>query len=251
MMLERIRAMMKAVEGAGPVFPPTVLFNENWLLRLALDWFAAHPTEAHPLGFRDGARWFSEALLPSAFLARHKGDPLAESWTHADGAIGHFQIGAGAKGDLALLPDATQLTILEGKIFSRLSPGVKKAPYFDQAARNVACIAEVLCRAERPPGQVATLGFYVLAPQSQIDDGVFAPEVTHESIRQKVHRRVGDYEDQRDKWYEQWFEPTLKHIQIACLSWEDIIAQISDNDPSAGKAMNDFHAKCLHFNAPA
>ena len=250
MLLERINAMLKAAEGDRPHFPPTVFFNENWLMRLAIDWFADNSAGEHPLGFRDKARWFSEALLPSAFLARHKGDLLAESWTHADGAIGHFEIGADAKGDLTLLGEAAQLTILEGKIFSRLSPGVRNARYFDQAARNVACIAEVLRRADRPPAQVATLGFYVLAPRSRIAEGVFAPEVTHESIRRKVQRRVRQYEGQRDQWYEQWFEPTLQHIEIACLSWEDIIAQITKTDPSGGKALTVFYAKCIRFNQP-
>jgi len=251
MLLERINAMLKAAEGDRPHFPPTVFFNENWLIRLTLDWFAAKAAGQHPLGFRDKARWFSEALLPSAFLARHKGDRLAESWTHADGAIGHFEIGAAAKGDLTLLGEAAQLTILEGKIFSHLSAGVKNAPYFDQAARNVACIAEVLRRADGPPAQVATLGFYVLAPRSQIAAGVFAAKVTHESIRRKVQRRVRQYEGQRDQWYKEWFEPTLQHVEIACLSWEDIIAHISGSDPSGGKALKDFYAKCIRFNQPA
>ena len=33
-------------------------------------------------------KWYSEALLPSAFLARVREDKLAEFWTHADGVIG-------------------------------------------------------------------------------------------------------------------------------------------------------------------
>jgi hypothetical protein len=29
-------------------------------------------------------------MVPSAFRASERGDKLAESWTHADGVIGHF-----------------------------------------------------------------------------------------------------------------------------------------------------------------
>ena len=50
-------------------------------------------------------------------------------------------------------PDARQFVLLEAKLFNRLSSGVKNAPFFDQAARSVACMAEVLRRADREPVQ--------------------------------------------------------------------------------------------------
>ena len=88
--LERIGAMLEACEAGEPAFPPNVLFNENWLLRVVLDWFAGHDGDPHPLAPKAGARWFSEAWLPSAFLPRYRGDHLAEARTRADGVIGHF-----------------------------------------------------------------------------------------------------------------------------------------------------------------
>jgi hypothetical protein len=78
------------------------------------------------------------ARLPSPFLARSRRDPLGESWTHADGAVGHFTVGSIGKGDLALEPPATQFIVVEAKMFSGRSPGVKNAPRFDQAARLAA-----------------------------------------------------------------------------------------------------------------
>src|SRR5438093_1245218 len=42
MITERIREMLRACDGGDPPFPPTVLFNENWLLRLVVDWFTHH-----------------------------------------------------------------------------------------------------------------------------------------------------------------------------------------------------------------
>ena len=76
---------------------------------------------------------------------------------HANGVIGHFSIGDEGKADLKLLPEATQFLVLEAKMFSGLSPTVNNARYYDQAARNVACMAEVLCRAERNPSFEGTL----------------------------------------------------------------------------------------------
>jgi hypothetical protein len=63
--------------------PPTILYNEGWLLRLVLS-AASAGIPCLPFRFADGARWFSEALLYSAFLPRHRGDHLAEAWTHPD-----------------------------------------------------------------------------------------------------------------------------------------------------------------------
>ena len=150
MVLDRIVSMLRSCDSAAPLFPPTELFGEGWLLRLFLDLFSTHRVDNHPLSFSQRARWFSEALLPSAFLPRYRGDPLAESWTHADGVIGHFHIGHVGRADLSLSHDASQFIVLEAKMFSKLSSGVTHARYFDQAARTVACMAEVLRRANPP-----------------------------------------------------------------------------------------------------
>lgn len=248
MVLDRINHMLQMASDGRAPFPPTVLFNENWLLRIVLDWFSEQPGADHPLGFLPGATCFSEALLPSAFLPRYKGDPLAESWTHGDGVVGHFRIGIGGKGDLSLVPDAKQLVVLEGKIFSPLSSGTKNAPGFDQAARNVACIAEVLRRTGKPLQEMERLGFYVVAPESRIEAGVFGQRVTRASIRQKVERRVARYEGERDEWLSDWFAPTLDRIRIGCLSWESILVYIEQHNPRAGRATAGFYEACLQFN---
>ena len=68
MITGRIKALLEACEDGEPCFPPTVLFNENWLLRVVIDWFARHGGDRYPLSPLPGAKWFSEAWLPSAFL---------------------------------------------------------------------------------------------------------------------------------------------------------------------------------------
>lgn len=83
--------------------------------------------------------------------------------------------------------------VLEAKMFSKLSAGVKNAAYFNQAARNVAYIAEVLKRAEKPAQEFSALGFYVLAPSKQIVQGLFVEHLTKANLQQVVERRVLDY----------------------------------------------------------
>ena len=250
MITERVKAMLEASEGGKPSFPPTTLFGEQWLLRVVVDWFERHGGDRYPMSPASGARWFSEAWLPSAFLPRYRGDQLGESRTHADAAIGHFRIGEPGTSGLTLAADARQFVLLEAKLFNRLSSGVKNAPSFDQAARSVACMAEVLRRSAREPSAMDDLAFLILAPQARIDDGVFARDTALDAIRAKGRRRVEAYGGERDAWLLDWFEPTLDRLEVRCLSWEEVIETIAFHDPVTGQSIDSFYGKCLHFNRP-
>ncbi|HMA59684.1 MAG TPA: hypothetical protein VKN64_05260 [Halanaerobiales bacterium] len=93
-MLNEIKNILDLCDTRESVIPPTELYNEGWLLRLLINWFSKSHNVSHELAFIDqDTRWYSELLLPSQFLARSRGDKLAESYTHADGLIGHFKIG--------------------------------------------------------------------------------------------------------------------------------------------------------------
>jgi hypothetical protein len=250
MIMDRVKAMLEATEGGQPAFPPTALFGEQWLLRVVIDWFERHGGDRYPTSPASGARWFSESWLPSAFLPRYRGDRLGESRTHADAAIGHFRIGEPGSSGLTLQPDAGQFVLIEAKLYNRLSSGVKNAPFFDQAARSVACMAEVLRRAGREPSKLDDLAFLILAPQARIDDGVFARDTALQAIRDKARRRVEQYDGERDAWLADWFEPTLDRVDVRCLSWEEVIETIAFHDPASGQAIDTFYGKCLHFNRP-
>jgi len=226
--------------------PPTLLYNEGWMLRLLLEWFSQQPATGHPLDFTKGSRWYSEALIPSAFLPRKRDDKLAETWTHADGVIGHFQIGKNRDTDLTLCPEATTLKVLEAKMLSKLSEGIKNAPYYNQAARYIACIAEILKRAGKNPTDMASLTFYLIAPSSQIERGV-AAKLSKDSVGSVVKRRVDEYGD-KCEWYHDWFLPTLQKLEIKSISWEEILTYLNERDSSIGKELSNFYEKCLFFN---
>ncbi|HEY9707784.1 MAG TPA: hypothetical protein V6D48_06225 [Oculatellaceae cyanobacterium] len=249
MVREKITALLESCAGKSAKFPPTLLYNEGWLLRLVLDWFSSHSVPNHVLAFSENAGWFSEALLPSPFLPRHKGDPLAETWTHADGVIGHFRIGDKRKADISLLPDATQFVVLEAKLMSGLSVGVKHALNFDQAARSVACIAEVLYRANRPAPSMKQLGFYVLAPKGQIEQDIFGEQMSLEAISEKVAQRVHEYDGTKDDWHSIWFQSVRPSIELSLISWEEIIDTVRKSDMTAADGLEEFYQKALKFNA--
>jgi hypothetical protein len=249
MNLDRISKLLAKCSERDRNFPATDLYNEGWMLRIVLDWLACHPGIDHTLSFNQSDKWYSEALLPSAFLARFRGDKLAESWTHADGVIGNFVIGANRDGDLTLSEDGSRLMVIEAKMFSKLSAGVKNASYYNQAARNVGCIAEVLCRAEISPEKFRKLGFFLIAPEEQIKGNVFAEHMTLPNIQKIVNHRVSEYNSSdKRKWFTDWFLPTLEHIQIREISWEELVALAQLKDPIGGAYLATFYDKCLEFN---
>jgi len=162
--------------------------------------------------------------------------------------IGHFQIGGQNKTGLSLLPDATQFVVLEAKLLSGLSAGVNYASYFDQAARSVACIAEVLCRADRHASDMAHLGFYVLAPRAQIRQGTFTKQISRESISNKVAQRVQAYDGAKNKWHREWFQPIFPSIKVGLISWEEIITTMQEYDSVSAAGLKEFYRRAIAFN---
>ena len=246
----RIFDLLEKSGSADQFFPATEFYNEEWLLRIVLDWFATRGIVSHPLTFSPGCRWFSEGLIPSQFIARFRGDPLAENWTHADGIIGHFEVGRSGRADISLIPSVRHLVIVEAKLFSRLSSGVTNARYFNQAARYVASMAEMLARANWKPYKVSRLGFYVIAPQSKIAARNFWRLTDPQHIRKIVERRVAEYRGEKDRWFKDWFLPCLDRLKIKCLSWESIIKKIDVKDPLYGKELKAIYDECLYWAQP-
>lgn len=232
----------------SPHYPPTLLFNEGWLLRLVLDCASVLQLERFPLGFSPRSDWFSEGRIWSPFLPRFRSDPLSESHTHTDGVIGHIEIGKNTKTGLELKSDAFQFVVVEAKLGSRLSAGTRNAPYYDQAARTLGCMAETLRKARRSPKKMESLGFVVLAPERSIQEGLFDEAMDPQSILAKVRRRVAAYEGERDDWLSEWFVPMLDNTQIQTVSWEQVAERMKSEDIETAKVINGFYQRCLQYN---
>lgn len=245
-MLESIARILARCGSSDSVLPPTEVFNEGWMLRLLLDWLDRNRGVPHPLAFSPTSRWYSEALLPSRFLPQMRGDPRSESFTHADGIIGDFEIASGLRGDAKLTLPLNQFIVVEAKLGSALSAGTKNAIAYDQAARNVACIAHMLASQNIAPGAAGQIAFYVVAPAAQIEAGVFGDLVTPESIEKKVRERVGGYVGTHDAWLSEWFLPTIARIRLGVLSWEDLLAELPVTSETAN--IREFYATCLKWN---
>jgi hypothetical protein len=234
--------------------PATLLYNESWMLRLVLS-AEARRIRCLPEPFEPDARWFSEARLYTPFAARSRGDSLAETATHADGVIGHFEIGRESRAGLHLTPNATQFVVVEAKMFSPLSAGTKRAVGYDQAARNVACLAWTVQKANRPVQSFRSLAFWVLAPETQIAQDLL-PCVHRDSVQRKIEERLAQYEEEwqervLEPWSRNWLRPLLDRLQLKCVSWEQVISSVERGDPAFGAALREFYLRCVRFNSPA
>ena len=242
-MIERVAHLLALCQSSASVMPPTELFNEGWLLRLALDWYSEQPPSTSALSFEDNARWYSEGRLASPFLRRFQGDALAEGYTRADGVIGHFDVTPGERSEIRAHVDATQLVVVEAKLGSPLSAGTQNAPGYDQAARNTACLAHLVRRAGREANTLSRMAFCVIAPRIQVENGIFGALVTKDSICKKVKARVAAYKGERDEWFEKAFLSALTHLSVDVVAWEDILEETNRTD--FGTHFREFYAQCL------
>ena len=251
MIVERIKSMLEACEAGTAAFPPAELYNEDWLLRIILDWFARHGGDRYPLSPRPGARWFSQAWLPSAFLSRYRGDRLAEARTHADGVLGHFAIGDPGTAALSLVarcPSARrrrgqavrpavgrgpQRTLLrpggaERRVHGRDPPSRRQAtPRRWRSSRSSS--------SRRRPGSTtgSSSGTWPRTP-SAARSAAASRTTPASATTGSAH----------------WFEPTWKRLEVRSLSWEDLIDAIAFHSQEDGHVIDSFYGQCLRFNRP-
>ncbi|MBN9663646.1 MAG: hypothetical protein J0H49_35940 [Acidobacteria bacterium] len=249
--LDRIISILRASSGDATAIPPTLLYNENWMMRLVLS-SALDGIDCLPFLLKPDVRWFSEARLPTRFPHRSRLDKQGEPSTHADGVVGHFSIATNTKASLELNATGSQFVVLEGKVFSALRKNVKNAQDYNQAARTIACMAESLYRCKRPLSQWTSLGFFVLAPESQIARGLFSDYMQRECICETIRHRITTYQSksqgEMNDWEELWFKPLLDKMTIQCVSWESIVEIIKGHDSGAGSQIEDFYQLTIAFN---
>ena len=242
--IKKISELLEMCGDDDPPMPPTVLYCEGWLLRLVLDWHKRHPCADSPLAFTQGAKWYSEGRLPNPFPKRSRAENRkrgGDGYTNADGFIGHFSIAEGTRAKICPEQDATQLIVVEAKLGSKLSSGTKNAPKrYDQAARNACCLAYMAAEKQIDPKQLKQFAFYVLVPLATAES--IKPQVTKESISEKIKRRASDYR-KADGWYENAIEPFLNDMQMEVKTWEEIL--VCMESAGAGAEYREFYNECI------
>ena len=134
-------------------------------------------------------------------------------------------------------------------MFSKLSAGTTHANYYDQAARNVACMAEIIRRANISLSEIETLGFFVLAPESRIDEGIFKRYMNKQHIENIVKRRVDSYNEDKSGWFSYSFLPVLDKIDVKCIGWEELVKLMKSEEPDITSSLTEFYLNCIKYNS--
>ncbi len=100
-----------------------------------------------------------------------------------------------------------------------------------------------------PLSNFKNIGFYVLAPEIRIEAGIFERQINKESIQEIVKRRVDEYDESKEIWFNEIFMLCLDRIDIQCISWESVIAIICKVDPSIEEYLRAYYTQGLKFNS--
>lgn len=246
--VRRIGELLTATDAASRRLPPTSLYNETWMLRLVVDWYAQHRPAGGLLTPAANATWYSEALLPSRFLRGR----VNEGYTNADAAIGHFDL-VGERGDIALRADCTQFLIVEAKMGSPLSAGTKNAPTFNQAARNVACMINMMDPTGSNASTPTDARFIVLAPHDRIERGMrnlVSPSALAAAIRARAEMRDAAQRESDAQCVRDAVDPRLMagSLRAEVHSWESVIDEIGSHDEDGSRELTRFYRRCRRFN---
>lgn len=249
--LNDVFEMLSALGTDQSCLPASYLYNEGWMLRLVLKAASEGllkdliPPISHP------TKWASEAKLFTPFDAA-RGN-ASEGLTNVDGIIGDFDWQPGTRTGVRLLPKPSRFEVFEAKMFSKLSAGVTAAKWYDQAVRNVACMAHTLNLQNLKPQErpLDVIGFWVIAPESQINRRLFTIDLEPGSMRAKIAVRIaqfdGEEQENLDYWREEYFEPLLQQLEernaIKCTSWEEVIKSITDK--RCQKSISEFYQRCI------
>lgn len=223
----------------GAYFPLTDIYNEGWLLRLALN----RGLLQKELKCKKDEKWFSEAELKSPFLH----GKLRETRTHADAVMGSFRFEKKTSTGVEIDKDSFSFFYaIEAKVYAPLSKGISKCDYFNQAARYIGCLAKMAFDAGLCCNDFGKLGLFVVTPESQ--GKKIKEDLSIDNLRKLLTRRISEYEqfsenltDEFVRWKMWWDEKNevfLHSIHVTHIDWEKII-----NDE-----LSSFYQKCLDYN---
>jgi len=241
-------------------YPRTLVLNEGWLLRLALEWHHAHKGQGQELlRAEDGETWFSEAIPRSPFNAAGEGK------THFDGVIGRFAIRPNTKAGIAVHREASRLVVIEAKIASPVGGPPQNAPdaaqeHYDQIARTAANALWALWRGGEedegadgvPLRNNAALSVLLVAPENGFDPTVQefcerAEADRRERVRLGIEAWLAahNHEERLAGWWVAALDCLETRTTIELVSWQEIAAAITASDRDGGEKYETLLNRCL------
>jgi hypothetical protein len=234
--METVELLNSLYENLSPSkINPTVIFNEGWMTRLLVIESMRKGIVINNIDFGNLAKkeWSSEALISSPFIGIEKNP---EGYTHADIILGDFEIDYSNRGDISVKSDARILGIIEAKMGSNLSKGTSNAKEYNQASRNICCLAYNTAKYA-----TCETFFIIVAPKVTIERYKFSEQIltVSEQIKQRfIHSGKGeDYSAIKNK------VDACKRTVICYEKWIESF----DGDPIKRK-LEDFYDECKKHN---
>lgn len=239
-----ILEIIKSIETTKANVNPTQIYNEGWMIRLLVFYSKQENIKLKEIDFSLTNNWTSEALLSSPFLKVSK---IREGYTHTDIALGDFEVNYKDRGQIIVNSDAKQFGVIEAKMKSPLSKGTSNADDYNQASRNITCIAHntnINCNTF----------FYVALPETKLQKKnragfSISDFIKKDEIKRQIKIRLSHYisnnideingVDIIEKvekctvgiiTYEEWIElfndtkikETLKEFYLSCKKWNNL-----------------------------
>ena len=240
-MIDRVTDILQRCGTKDTNLNPTILYNEGWMTRLLVDVSLQQKIQINGIDFSNINKWCSEGLLSSPFLARTRPDNLSEGFTHADIVLGDFSVDFKKRGDISPKGSEGIFGVIEAKMGSTLSAGTKNAPTYDQASRNLACIAFNTIETKHK------IFFTVVAPESNIEKHEIRQIVDLQKMLGKISARFDSYEKRQDmlSLKEKVIDKAKSCVcsVVSYESWLDALSSCSDYS-----ALVEFKEKCYEFN---
>jgi len=240
--MNSILQIIKSINSSNPNINPTEIYNAGWMTRLLVYFSVQDKLTIKNIDFSEIKNWCSEAVISSPFQPRKRGDKLGEGFTHADMTIGDFKVDFSTSGEIKLDESAEKFGIIEAKMGSNLSQGTKNAPNYNQASRNLACIAEKILENNR-----CKTFFGVVAPRTQLKFHKLNEQTDKESMLLQITKRFEMYPEEfrLNKRMNEVLE-IAKMTDVWVLSYEEWINSFTKNETK--KVLSDFYKKAKKWN---
>nr|WP_321464359.1 hypothetical protein [uncultured Desulfobulbus sp.] len=240
-MIEAVTSILGRCSTGKTNICPTILYNEGWMTRLLVEISVESKLNLHDLDFANIRHWYSEGLLSSPFLARTRKDVLAEGFTHADMALGDFQVDSANRGDISVNGSDGIFGVIEAKMGSRLSPGTKNVPNYNQASRNLGCIAFNTLNTQH------NIFFGVVAPEKKIEEHGIRALVEPEAMLAQITQRFDMYDHDSDIYaLKERVLERARNCRCFVLTYEAWTEALADHPLYS--ALVEFKEQCYRFN---
>ena len=240
--MNSIIEIIKSIDSPAPGINPTEIYNEGWMTRLLVYYSIQDKLTINSIDFSKITNWCSEAVISSPFLQRYRGDKLAEGFTHADMTIGDFTVDFVNRGEIKIKKTAKLFGIIEAKMGSNLSKGTKNAPDYNQASRNLACIASKTFHIEN-----CKTFFSIAAPENRIEYHEIRKQIDLQNIISQIEKRFHEYPSsfRQEKNMDRILKKAAK-TEIWHISYEEWIKRFTK--PESISQLSDFYEKAKKWN---